>query len=67
MGEKIIYITGASYGIGAALAKRFAADGVVPCLLNNSDAQKLGEVAHECRQKGAVANTFSPRLATGKL
>lgn len=58
MSENIIYITGASSGNGAALAKRYAADGIVLCLLTNSDAQKLGEVADECRRKGAVANTF---------
>ena len=58
MSEKIIYITGASSGIGAALAKYFAAPGVTLCLLANADRDALEGVATECAQRGAKTETF---------
>jgi NADP-dependent 3-hydroxy acid dehydrogenase YdfG len=48
----VIVITGASSGLGAALAREYAAPGVILGLLGrNSD--RLEEVAADCRIKGA--------------
>jgi len=48
-----IVITGASSGIGAALARAFAAPGVTLCLIAR-DAERLRAVADACREKGAA-------------
>jgi len=58
-----IYITGASAGIGAALARALARHGVVLCLLANSDGDALGQVVEACRQKGAEAHPFLADVA----
>ena len=50
-----ILITGASSGIGAALARRYAAEGVV-LALGGRDAARLAKVAADCRSAGAEAS-----------
>ena len=47
-----VFITGASSGLGAALAKKFARDGV-SLVLTARRVEKLEQVAEECRGKGA--------------
>jgi short-subunit dehydrogenase len=55
MSGKHILITGASSGIGRALALRYAEEGARLSLLGR-DANRLEAVAGECREKGAAAD-----------
>ncbi len=48
-----IIITGASSGLGAALAEKYAADGVVLGLLGRNQI-RLEETAQKCRAQGAI-------------
>lgn len=49
---RVIFITGASSGIGEALALSYAAKGI-RLLLSGRDAGRLAEVAGRCRDQGA--------------
>src|ERR1700755_1124227 len=56
MGQKTILITGASSGIGAALARTEARPGVT-LLLWGRNAARLEEIVGECRARGAEAKS----------
>ena len=56
MPAKTILITGASSGIGAALARAYAANGVT-LLLWGRDEMRLETIAAECRGRGALVTT----------
>jgi short-subunit dehydrogenase len=58
MSERIILITGASGGIGSALARRYARPGVT-LLLWGRDATRLEETANTCRARGAACQVES--------
>ncbi len=53
-GPNKILITGGSSGIGAALARAYAADGVT-LYLGGRDLERLEAVAADCRNRGAAA------------
>jgi len=53
-GPNKILITGGSSGIGAALARAYAADGVT-LYLGGRDLERLEAVAADCRDRGAAA------------
>ena len=54
---KIVFVTGASAGIGAATALAFAAEGA-KLLLAARRAGRLSEIASKCRERGAPAVHF---------
>ena len=54
---KSILITGASSGIGAALALHYAAPGIT-LFINGRDRQRLQTVAHQCTEAGASATCW---------
>jgi short-subunit dehydrogenase len=58
-----VLITGASRGLGAALARRLAGPGVALLLLGR-DAAALAEVTATCTAAGATVETFAADLAT---
>lgn len=51
-----ILITGASSGVGAALAEAYAAPGIKLCLTGRN-TQRLQEVARKCTARGALVET----------
>jgi len=55
---KNILITGASSGLGAELAKQYAAEGVV-LVLTGRDLDRLTSVVSECKAKGATVESCS--------
>lgn len=55
--NKAIFITGASSGVGAALAEQYATDNVVLYLCGRNQ-QRLDKTAMICREKGARVHTF---------
>ena len=55
--HKRIVITGASSGIGAALAVHYAAPGVLLCLIARTEAA-MREVAQQCIARGSAVNVY---------
>jgi short-subunit dehydrogenase len=66
MSDRIILITGASGGIGSALARTYAAPGVT-LLLWGRDAARLEEAAAACRAKGAACHVESLDLRDAQV
>lgn len=57
LNDKVILITGASGGIGAATARQLAGKGMALALAGR-DVGKLEMVANDCRKVGALAEAF---------
>ena len=54
----IVLVTGASQGLGAAIAEAFAAEPEGRLALVSRNAERLRAVAEACRAKGATADVF---------
>ena len=65
MAAKLVLITGASSGIGAALAKLYGRAGAHVLLLARN-AERLGAVAEAVRQDGGCATPYVIDLADAK-
>lgn len=60
---KAALITGASSGIGAAIARCFADEGAAALLLTGREAARLEEIAAACHASGAAVQTYVGDLA----
>lgn len=60
------FVTGSSRGIGAAIARRLAADGAKLVLHASRSAEKANEVAEEIRAQGGTADVVLGDLAEGE-
>ena len=63
---KHILITGASSGLGAALASHYARSGVA-LFLQGRNAQRLEQVAEKCRKKGAQVQVKSADVKDAQM
>ncbi|MBK7793325.1 MAG: SDR family oxidoreductase [Betaproteobacteria bacterium] len=59
---KVVLVTGASTGIGAAVARGFAAAGAVVAVHYSSSADAVAAVVADCRAAGAKAESFRADL-----
>ena len=62
MASKLALVTGASSGIGEALAKRYGADGAHVLLLARN-TERLGAVAEAIRRQGGTATSYAVDLS----
>ncbi len=62
--NRVALITGSSRGIGAAIAKRLAADGALVILHGNENPDRANAVADEIRQAGGTAEIVLGDLTT---
>ena len=63
--DKVVLTTGATSGIGAAIAREAAARGAISLLVGRN-AEKLGEVAHSIRCKGGRSKAYVCNLTNAK-
>ena len=61
MTAKLVLVTGASSGIGAAVSKRFGRDGAHVLLLARNP-ERLDRAAHDVRDAGGTATPFAVDL-----
>jgi short-subunit dehydrogenase len=59
-----VVVTGASHGLGAALARNYAAPGVALALIGRNPA-RLEEVAESCRRRGAMVEAAAIDVRDG--
>ena len=56
---KVAIVTGASGGIGAAIAHAYAKEGALVIVVNKNNPQKGIEVANEIKQEGGLAQAMT--------
>lgn len=61
--EKIALVTGAGRGIGSAIAKTLAADGMFVIINYNGSRERAEKVAEEIRAAGGKAETYQCNVA----
>ena len=66
LANRIAFVTGSSRGIGAAIARRLAADGAKVVLHARSDPARAEEVAEAIRRSGGTADIVLGNLAEGE-
>src|SRR5690349_24978050 len=62
---RVVLITGSSRGIGAAIARRAAADGAIVAVHFNHSADAADRMVTDLRAAGAVAEAFEADVAVG--
>ncbi len=66
LSEKVALITGGSRGIGAAIAKRLAADGASVAITYAKDAKAAAAVVKEIEREGERRSRSKRRLLTSR-
>jgi 3-oxoacyl-[acyl-carrier protein] reductase len=66
LAKKVALVTGGSRGIGAAIAKRLAADGATVAITYSKDANSASKVVKEIEQAGGKAIAFQADAANAE-
>ncbi len=66
LAKKVALVTGGSRGIGAAIAKRLAADGATVAITYSKDANSASKVVKEIEQAGGKAVAFQADAANAE-
>jgi 3-oxoacyl-[acyl-carrier protein] reductase len=66
LSKKVALVTGGSRGIGAAIAKRLAADGATVAITYSKDANSAAKVVKEIEQAGGKAVAFQADAANAE-